>query len=84
MIFHVLLQKNLERNGNFSLNRLLLGIADIIGQLLGIMNLKNTSIPKLEELQSLCQIVQIVLSNVLLIPKCPGVVPATSDVAGFE
>ena len=50
MLFHVLLQKFLEKTGIFSLNRLLVGIADLTGTLLGIMRLNNTSISNLEEL----------------------------------
>ena len=41
MIVHVLLQKNLEKIGISSLNRLLVDIADLTGTLLGITNLKK-------------------------------------------
>ena len=50
VVFHVPLQKILEKICIFSLNRLLVGIADLTGTLLGIMSLNNASISNLEEM----------------------------------
>ena len=50
MVFHVPLQKILEKIGIFSLNRLLVGIADLTGTLVGIMSLNNASISNLEDM----------------------------------
>ena len=60
MNFHVFLENIVCKTDNFSLNRLLLGIADIIIIRLGIINLNNTSINHFEALLSLWQVVQIV------------------------
>ena len=53
MNFHVFLENIVCKTDNFSLNRLLLGIADIIIIRLGIINLNNTSINHFEALLSL-------------------------------
>ena len=58
MVFHVVLQNIVEKNGNVSTHRFFLFIVDLFGTYQGILNLKSIRNMKLQYLHFLWHVVQ--------------------------